>query len=386
MPRTRLLWVLPIVAAVLFVVSSGAAARTVTTSSSEISADLTIGTHGAVFTMTNAPSGNAIVGYVIGPGGSLIPAGQFSTHGKGTGVSLADSGSVALTADHQYLLGVNAGSNTISVFHVNSPSGGGPLLTFIDAVSSHGVLPVSIAIHGPFVYVLNAGTSLVPGNIFGFYRADHGVIFPLPGSSRPLSTSASTAPAQISFDPSGSVLVVTEKNTSVLDTYTVDYRGYASAPTVTASNGYTPYGFAFGRDGSLIVSDAASGALTSYIVSSSGTLTVKTPALSDGQAAPCWVATVDGGRFAFTSNAHGSTISTYAVGPGGALTLLVAVAASTGPADTDMAVGGAHGQLLFVYDAGAGEIQEFGVGSGASLTLQYDVFGLPATAEGLAAF
>ncbi|MGP8076482.1 MAG: lactonase family protein [Thermoplasmata archaeon] len=357
-----------------------------TTPSSGFSNDLSIGTHGAVFTMTNAPGGNAIVGYVIGPGGSLIPAGQFTTHGKGTGVSLADSGSVALTADHQYLLVVNAGSNTISVFAVNSPSGGRPLLTFIDSVNSHGVLPVSIAIHGPFVYVLNAGTSIVPGNIFGFYLADHGLLFPLPGSSQPLSTSASTAPAQISFNPSGSVLVVTEKNTSVLDTYTVDYRGYVSAPTVTASNGATPYGFAFGRDRSLIVSDAASGALTSYLVSSSGTLSVKTPALSDGQTAACWVATVDGGRFAFTTNAHSSTISTYGVGPGGALTLLAAVAAATGPADTDMAIGGAHGQLLFVYDVGAGEVQEFGIGSGASLTLQYDVFGLPATAEGLAAF
>ncbi len=386
MPRKRLLWVLPIVAAALFVISSGAAAHSVATPNSGFSTERSIGTNGAVFAMTNALSGNAIVGYVIGPGGSLIPAGQFSTHGTGTGVSLADSGSVALTSHHRYLLVVNAGSNTISVFQVNSPSSRGPLLTFTDVVSSHGVLPVSIAVHDPFVYVLNAGTSLVPGNIFGLYLGDHGLLFPLPGSSRPLSTSASTAPAQVSFDPSGSVLIVTEKNTSVLDTYTVDYRGYASAPTVTASNGVTPYGFAFGRDGSLIVSDAVSGALTSYLVSSSGTLTVKTPALSDGQAAPCWVAPVDGGRFAFTSNAHGSTISSYGVGPGGALTLLAAVAATTGPGDTDLAVGGAHGQLLLVIDVGAGEIQEFGIGSGASLTLQYDVFGLPATAEGLVAF
>ncbi|MGD0250727.1 MAG: hypothetical protein ABSB97_07600 [Thermoplasmata archaeon] len=385
MPKTRLLWVLPIVAAVLFVVSSGATARTVTTPNSGLSTELTIGTQGAVFTMTNAPSGNAVVAYLVGPGGSLIPAGSFATHGKGTGVSLADSGSLALTDDHQYLLVVNAESNTITVFHVNSPSNLGPLLSFVDAVGSHGTLPVSIAVHGPLVYVLNAGTSLVPGNIFGFYLADHGLLFPLPGSSRSLSTSASTAPAQIAFDPSGPVLVVTEKNTSVLDSYTVNYWGYASGPTVTPSNGLTPYGFAFGHNGTLIVSDAAAGALTSYLVAPSGTLTVATPATPDGQTAACWVATADGGRYAFTTNAHSNTISTYGVGLGGALTLLAGVAASTGPADTDMAVGG-HGHFLFVYDAGAGEIQEFGIGSGASLTLHYDVFGLPATAEGLAAF
>jgi len=335
--------------------------------------------------MTNAPTGNAVWAYLIGPGGSLIPAGHFATHGKGTGASLADSGSLALTADHQYLLVVNAGSNTITVFHVNSAARDGPLLSFVTAIGSHGTLPVSIAVHGPLVYVLNAGTSLVPGNIFGFYLADHGLLFPLPGSSRSLSTSGSTAPAQIAFDPLEPVLVVTEKNTSVLDSYTVNFWGYASNPTVTASNGATPYGFAFGHDGTLIVSDAASGALTSYAVAQSGTLTVTTPATPDGQTAACWVATVDGGRYAFTTNAHSDTISTYGVGPGGALTLLAGIAATTGPADTDMAVGG-HGHFLFVYDAGAGEIQEFGIGSGAGLTLQYDVFGLPATAEGLVAF
>jgi 6-phosphogluconolactonase len=386
MPRTRSLWVLPLAAAVLFVISSGATAHSVPGVSSGPTTGLTFATHGAVFTMTNGPSGNAVDAYVVGPGGALIPAGHFATHGKGTGVSLADSGSLALTSDHRWLLVVDAGSNAISVFQVHSPSAAGPLLTFVDRVSSHGTLPVSLAVHGSIVYVLNAGTSATPGNIFGFYLADHGLLFPLPGSSEPLSTSASTAPAEIAFNPAGNVLVVTEKNTSVIDTYTVDRRGFASAPTVTTSNGSTPYGFAFGRSGTLVVSDAGAGALTSYSVSRSGTLTVRTAALTDGGAAACWVATVDGGRYAYTTNAHSSTISTYAVGKGGTLTLVAAVAATTGAADTDLAVGGPHGQLLFVYDAGAGEIQEFGVGSGASLTPAYDVFGLPSTAEGLVAF
>ncbi len=98
------------------------------------------------------------------------------------------------------------------------------------------------------------------------------------------------------------------------------------------------------------------------------------------------MATVDGGQIAYTSNAHSNTISTYGVGSNGALTLLVPVAATTGAADTDLAVGGSHGQFLFVYDAGAGEIESFAVGSGASLSLEFAAFDLPATAEGLAAY
>ena len=382
MTRKRLLWVLPMAAVLLFVLSSSAAAQPPANSG----AGPSHWAQGAVFTMTNDPSGNSVLAYVIGPGGSLIPAGEFRTHGLGTGVSLADAGSLALTADHHWLLVVDAGSNALTLFHVNSPGGAGPLLTFADRVSSHGTLPVSVAVHGSFVYVLNAGTSSVPGNIFGFLLADHGILFPLPGSSRALSTGASTSPAEIAFNPSGTVLIVTEKNTSVLDSYSVGTQGYTSGPTITPSSGVTPYGFAFGRGGKLIVSDAGPGALSSYGVARSGTLTVVSAVVTDGQTAACWVATVDSGRFAYTSNAHSNTISTYGVGPGGTLTLLVAVAATTGAADTDMAVGGPLGQFLFVYDAGAGEIESFSIASGASLTLEYAAFALPGSAEGLAAF
>jgi 6-phosphogluconolactonase len=387
MTPKALLWLAPAVAVLLlFAVPAGASAHPVTTPAVAAFP----APEGAVFTMTNAPHGNVVWAYEIGPGGAIIPDGHFSTHGKGTGVSLADQGALALTPDHRWLLAVDAGSNAISVFHVNSLSSAGPLLSFVDRVSSHGTLPVSLTVAGPFVYVLNAGNSsgntTAPGNIFGFFLGDHGLLFPLPGSSRPLSTSALTGAAEIAFTPGGHDLVVTEKATSVLDTYTVDRRGYATGPTVTPSNGSTPYGFAFGRGGALVVSDAGPGALTSYAVARSGAVTVTTPALDDGQMAACWVATVDGGHYAYTTNAHSSTISTYAIAPNGTLTLVAAVAASTGAADTDMAVGGPHGHDLFVYDAGAGEIEEFHVGAGGSLTLLYAVFALPSTAEGLAAF
>jgi 6-phosphogluconolactonase len=378
-PRS-LIWLLPTATVVLLLLQAGASAQSL--NSPGLAA--THAPQGAVFTMTNNPSGNAVLAYVIGPGGALIPAGSFATHGKGTGVSLADQGALALTADHQWLLVVDAGSNAISVFHMNSHRGSGSLLTFVDRVGSHGTLPVSLTVHGSLVYVLNAGTASVPGNIFGFILADHGLLFPLLGSSLPLSSSVSTAPAQISFNPAGTVLVVTEKNTSLIDAYTVGYRGYASGPTVTASNGSTPYGFAFGRGGTLVVSDAGPGALSSYTVARSGAVSVVSGSVTDGGTAPCWVATVDGGRYAYTSNAHSSTISTYGVGPLGTLTLVAAVAAATGPADTDLAVGGTHSQYLFVHDAG--EIEEFAIGSGASLTLLYAVFALPPASEGLVAF
>jgi len=342
------------------------------------------GEQGAVFTMSNAVAGNVVIAYGIGPGGVLTPAGNYSTGGTGTGTSLADSGALALTSNHQLLLVVNAGDNSVSVFAVHAPDSRGPALMLLAHVNSGGIEPVSVTVHGPLVYVLNAGNSTTAGNIAGFYLTFWGALYPISGSVQPLSTSLPTGPAQISFNPWGNVLVVTEKGTSVLDAYPVNFWGVAGLPVVTPSNGSTPYGFAFSQGGTLIVSDAAIGALSSYSVARNGEISVVSGSVPDGQAAPCWVAV--SGSYAFTTNAHGSTISAYQVGWGGALSLVSAVAATTGPADTDMGIAGSHGQYLLVYDAGAGEIQEFAIGNGGTLTAQFAVSALPPAAEGLAAF
>jgi 6-phosphogluconolactonase len=334
--------------------------------------------------MSNAVSGNTVIAYAIGPGGSLSPAGSFATGGTGTGASLADQGALALSQDHQFLFVVNAGDSTVSVFAVRDPGFHGPILNRVDVVGAQGVQPVSLTVHGPFVYVLNAGNATTAGNVAGFFLSPWGQLTPIPGSSQPLSTGAPAGPAEIAFNPAGTVLAVTEKSTSLIDTYRVNVWGVARSPVLTPSNGSTPYGFAFSERGTLIVSDAGPGALSSYSVAPDGQLTVVSGTVPDGQLAPCWVAV--SGSYAFTTNADSSTISSYQVGAGGTLSLVSAVAATTGATDTDMAIGGSHGQYLLVHDSGAGEIQEFEIGSGGSLTSVDSVSSLPATAEGLAAF
>jgi 6-phosphogluconolactonase len=381
MRRPHPLWLIPVAAALLLLLPAAVSAQ-------PPNAPALVPSHGAggaVFTMSNAATGNAVIAYRIGSGGALIPSGTFSTHGLGTGASLADAGALALTANHHFLLVVNAGSHSITVFRVNTGAPG-PLLTYVQETHSRGAVPVSVTVHGSTVYVLNAGNATRKGNIAGYQMASNGWLTPISGSLQFLSSRALTAPAQISFNPAGTVLVVTEKNTNLLDTFVVNSGGVAQAPTWTLSNGTTPYGFAWGKGGVLIVSDAASDALSSYTVAPSGALTLVSGSVGDGGIAPCWVAVTHGGTWVFTANAHGDTISTYLVGSGGSLSLVTSVAATTGAADTDMGVGGSHGQYLFVYDAGAGEIQQFGIGSTGGLTLLSAVYNLPATAEGLATF
>ena len=89
--------------------------------------------------------------------GTLTPhAGSpFTAGGAGTGAGLASQGALQISPDGRFLIAVDAGSNQISVLRIN-PSGSLALVPH-GVISSGGVLPVSIAVHGDLVYVANAG-------------------------------------------------------------------------------------------------------------------------------------------------------------------------------------------------------------------------------------
>ncbi len=122
------------------------------------------------------------------------------------------------------------------------------------------------------------------------------------------------------FSPDGSRLVVTEKNTNLLDVYGVDANGVASGPTTTASAGGTPFGFAFGLRNDLFVSEAA-GSASSYVLDATGTPALVSGAVSTHQGAPCWAVVTADGRFGFTGNGAGS-VSAFAIAPDGAISLV----------------------------------------------------------------
>jgi 6-phosphogluconolactonase len=337
----------------------------------------------AIFQETNGVSTNQIVAYEASSTGTLTWVGNFGTGGTGTGAALASSGSLALSSNHRWLLAVDAGSSQLSVLRVDTQVGA-TLLTLTDTVSSGGALPVSVAVSGSTVYVLNDGTATTPGNIVGFTLSGSGHLTRISGSSQPLSSSGATGAAEIAFNPAGNVLVVTEKATNVLDVYTVNGRGVARGPTSYPSQGTTPYGFAFSGSRHIVVSEATTGSASSYTVSRSHGLKVVSASVSDLNGAPCWVVVSANGRIAFVSNTHSDTISTYSVSKGGALTLTQSVAASTQAGPADMALG-SNGQFLYVYDGGAPDLQAFHVGTGGSLSLVQTVTGLTTGTEGLVA-
>lgn len=343
------------------------------------------GTVGTVYTLTNAAGGNAVAALHRGADGSLTSAGIYPTGGLGSGGGLGSQGAVVLSENGRLLLAVDAGSDEISSFLVANDGS----LAFADRIASGGDLPISVTVHANLAYALNAGGA---GNISGFTVTTDGSLASLPGSTRPLSGGA-TGPAQVQFNPDGTVLVVTEKATNLISTYSVGSDGIASGPDAQASAGATPFGFDFDKRGRLFVSEAFGGAAdasatSSYDLSGFGSLSVVSPSVGTTETAACWVVVTGNGRFAYVTNTGSGTVSGYAIGGDGSLTLLdpdgvtAVTGAGSSPIDADVSH---NGRFLFVLNAGTHSIAGFRINGGdGSLTPVGEVFGLPASSVGLA--
>jgi 6-phosphogluconolactonase len=336
---------------------------------------------GAVYALTNAPAGNAVMVWDRAADGSLTPAGSYATGGRGSGAGLGSQGAIILSNNNRWLFAVNAGSNDISAFRVDDHG-----LTLISQVPSGGTLPTSLTVNHDLLYVLNAGGS---GNISGFSIGEHGQLEPIPNSTRALSSGA-VAPGQVSFSPDGALLVVTEKGTSLIDTFVVGDDGRATGPISRASSGATPFGFAFSKRGDLIVSEAngapGGSAASSYNVNDGGALDLVSGSVPTHQGAACWVVITNNGRYAYTANAASGSIAGFSLGRDGSLSLLNADGRTgvTGDNPSDMALSN-NSQYLYARIGRTGSIAAFAVQADGSLQPLASASGLPANSAGLIA-
>jgi hypothetical protein len=228
---------------------------------------------GAVYVASNAAAGNAVLVFSRSGNGALSAAGSYPTGGLGTGSGLGNQGGLALNQDDRLLYAVNAGSDEISAFRVTAHA-----LELLGTVPSGGDEPISLAISGDLLYVLNDGTD---PSITGFRIGSTGDLDPIPASTRALSAAMPDA-AQVGFSTDGSRLVITEKATNRLVTFPVNPDGTPGTASTQPSAGPTPFGFAFDKRGTLIVSEAFGGAADASVLSSyrasAGSYTQRTPA------------------------------------------------------------------------------------------------------------
>lgn len=327
---------------------------------------------------TAVQGGNAILAFHA-QGDDVIPFATFATGGDGTGTALGSQGALALADSGHRLLAVNADSDSVSAFAVESDGN----LRLLDTAPSGGADPISVTVWGQLVEVLNAGDNTVSGLWLGA-----GGLHPVAMADATASLSAgASSPEQVSFTPDGSRLVVTEKGSSTIDTFTVAANGRLGTAVTTPATGAAPYGFGFDAAGNVVVSDAAGGpagtaAVTTYRIQSDGMLAVISD-VPDGQDAACWLIVNAAGNRAYTANAGSGTISTYGVGAFGNLTLRASVAATTGGHPVDLAI---SGSTLYDLVSPQGEIATAPIYPGGDLgTATLPVTDLPASATGLVA-
>ena len=333
-----------------------------------------------VYTLSNQVSANTVMDYQRASNGTLTFDAAYPTGGTGTGGGLGNQGAIALDEDGEILLAINPGSNSISLFKINENG-----LTLKSTVSSGGMRPVSITMEDDIVYVLNAGGT---GNISGF-KLNNNNLTAIANSTRPLS-SASSGAAQVSFVNEGKVLVVTEKATNKIITYTVNEWGLPGMMHSINSSTATPFGFDAGKNGNIFVSEAAGGAagaskLSSYHVNNDGSITLLTGSVGANQSAACWVVITNNGKYAYTTNTASNNLTNFDINKStGAIHVNTAIAATTGMGPIDAALSN-NSKYLYILNSGSHSIGVYKVDNDGSLSNVQTVSGVPAGATGLAA-
>ena len=341
---------------------------------------------GHVYVNDNTKPANTIGAFDRHADGTLTPeAGSpFWAGGAGTGTGLPSQGALQFSADGRFLIAVDAGSNQISVLRVH-PDGSLRLVPG-GVVSSRGMLPDSIAVHGNLVYVANSGAG--HSNYTGFRLSFRGHLSRIPGSTVKLASDA--APGDVLFNGTGTKLIGTEVGPSLIDSFTVGSGGRLTAAPGSPfpAQGLGPFGSEFRptSPNQLFVSNAHNTATDSGTVSAfrdhrDGRLSpVNGSPFPDDQMAPCWVEITHDGQFLFTVNTATGSISSYQIAPDGALTLLGSTPISgtkVGAVDARLSP---DGGFLYVDESAIGKVAAFTVSGGSLTELGTSPFPLPAGA------
>lgn len=343
----------------------------------------------AVFVQGNELSGNTIHVFARDGQGRLKPGGTYATGGRGGDQvdaptdSLASQGSLAYDEASGLLLAVNAGSGTLTSFRVE-----GTKLKNRRIIDTGGEFPSSIAVRGKVAYVMNAGGE---GSVQGFRITAKGLV-PIRGSFRALGLANDdvprfdTSPGEVEITPDGRNLVVTTKGNNTVEVFPLKSNGLPAVvePVVNKSAGNVPFAISFDRSGSrMLVAEAEKSTVTAYQVRHDGKLKVLQKPLANGQEVLCWLERA--GDYFYGGNTGNSTVSGYRMDKHGRLALTNEVGIATPPSAKsqgviDIAVT-KDAKFVYVQNATSGTIDGFRVERNGSLTKVTTAVGLPAFAE-----
>lgn len=345
-----------------------------------------------VYTASNEAAGNQIIAFDVDVRGNIQEIGRFDTQGLGSGAPLGNQGAITTDASDRWMFATNAGDGTLTSFRLQANG-----LQFVNIVPSGGYRPLSVTVFGTLVYVLNEGSGepadpdeLRYDNISGFRFTAGGVLVPIENSTRILDDTRPTAPAQIGFNKSGTVLLVTEKATNTLATFLVQTDGTTSGPITRPSFRPTPFGFSFGDRDYVFITEAnggAQGVTASYRVNrDTGEVSDLVDSLDMGNAT-CWTVLSSDQTVGYATNTADGTLSLYTVNFNGTLDYFFNAATDT-PIATGAGVRDAvllqNNQFLFTLNNGAGQVRSFWVNRSGAISSRSTAT-IPNSATGLLA-
>jgi len=276
--------------------------------------------YGAVYFASNPDGTNSVVALTRDLSTGLVTyLGSFASGGNGT-TAIQGSQAHAVVTRGSFLYAVNSGSGNFSTFKIGQDG----QLTLIATTSSGGVRPVSIAIHGNLLYVLNQGISAseeggpVDAGILPFNIGTDGI--PTPAGSG-VSLASADSPSDVIVTGNGQRLAVMCTGTNAVRSYEVGASGslgsaqvvgVGSQPVGGASNARLAWcGFA------TVVDDPGPASVVSFNAENSLSIVSQIPAVADQD--PCWAATDPGGFRLWTSNFLPRSLTLYSIAADGAL-------------------------------------------------------------------
>lgn len=377
------------------------------------------GNRGAVYAMSNNQRQNSIIAYVRNARDQFVFLAEFPTGGRG---GILDNGdgqnplisqnSIIVTPNKRFLLTVNAGSNSVTVFRILRNF----RLRRITVRRVFGKGPVAIAINprGWLVYVASAdadGRNAAPpsamGALTGFYLNRRGRLFRIRRSFRQLPT----RPADVVFAPDGRSIVVASNNpfsdqlprtSEAILSYRVGRRGLLTGRPVDGASSTRP-GMPAGRSPPVIIGidivrirgvqyvvvpeirPMQTGSVSTFRLDKRGKLRLVQAdvltgnSINDGEQAACWIVFNSKKNTFFVTNTATDTVSTFRFKRGRSR-LLKAVAAS-GQSSLRGAIDVAispDDKFLFVHGGAEGEVGVFRIrNNGANLQFVKNLGALP---------
>ena len=264
--------------------------------------------------------------YVIQSDGSLAPntpATVAAGHGPWA---------LAASATGGWVYVVNSTDNTISEFSINSS---GALVATTVAPVSTGVEPwhLTLSPDGKYAYVADHGNGAPNGMTIHQYAVDSttGALTSLNPATVP---TAFPSPGGIAVDPTSAYAYLSNINGKSVSEFAIGAGGaLASLNPASVAAGIEPVYLAFDPTGRYAYEanytldlSSAPGTVSQYTVGTGGQLTsMATPTVVAGNG-PAWIAFDPFGKYAYVTNigngTQPGTVSEYAIGADGALTLI----------------------------------------------------------------